>query len=388
MVVSRFAFRGATFFNRTTLNLIDRYLLREWLKILGLVLGACVGLLLMQAMYDDFRDLLEDGATVVDLAVYYMIKLPSYLSVVLPLALLVSLLYTLGQMHRNQEFTALRAAGVGLFSITRSIWGVGVLLCGLTWYINATVIPWSIAESQTIRENLAFRHEVKDRSADRVGIIPNVAFDNRQDGRMWFFNRYSEFTRRGYGVTVVQLDDERREVSRLLAREAWFDAERAGWVFRDGREITMEAERIEVVGTRRFDEQVRTDFKEDPELMLIFDARPQDLSFTQLRRIIEHFTRDENPKLTAYQVRYYGVLAETFGPLIIIALAIPFAVSGVRVNPVVGVSKSLGLFVVYFLLLKTATTLGGRDLVPPLWAALAPNIAMLGAGAWFMARVR
>ena len=31
--------------------------------MLGLVLGACLGLLLMQAMYDDFRDLLQDGAS-------------------------------------------------------------------------------------------------------------------------------------------------------------------------------------------------------------------------------------------------------------------------------------------------------------------------------------
>ncbi len=356
--------------------------------MLGLVLGACVGLLLMQALYDDFRDLLEDGATVVDLTVYYMIKLPSYLSVVLPLALLVSLLYTLGQMHRNHEFTALRAAGVGLLRITRSVWIAGVVLCGVTWYINATVIPWSIAESRTIRENLAFRNEIKDRSADRVGITSGVAFDNRQDGRMWFFNRFSEFTRRGYGVTVVELDAERREKSRMMAREAWLDARQGGWVFRDGREITMDVERGEVEGTARFAEKVRTDFQEDPELMLIFDARPQDLSFTELRRIIEHFTVGENPKLTAYQVRYYSVLAETMGPLIILALAIPFAVSGVRVNPVVGVSKSLGLFVVYFLLLRTSTTLGGREVIPALWAALLPNLTMLAAGIWFMARVR
>lgn len=362
--------------------------MREWLKRLGLVLGACLGLLLMQALYDDFRDLLEDGATAVDLAVYYTIKLPSYLSVVLPLALLVSLLYTLGQMHRNQEFTALRAAGVGLFRITRGIWLVGVLLCGATWYINATVIPWSITESQTIRENLAFRNEVKDRAADRVGITANVAFDNRHDGRMWFFNRYSEFTRRGYGVTVVSLDEQRRETSRLLAREAWLDTARGGWVFKDGREITLEPDGEQVEGTKEFHEQLRKEFQEDPELMLIFDARPQDLSFTQLRRLIDHFTADENPKLTAYQVRYYGVLAETAGPLIIIALAIPFAVSGVRVNPVVGVSKSLGLFIVYFLLLKVSTALGGREVLPALWAALLPNIVMLASGVWFMARVR
>lgn len=356
--------------------------------MLGIVLGACLGLLLMQAMYDDFRDLLADGAGAQDLVIYYAIKLPSYLSVVLPLALLVSLLYTLGVLHRNHEITALRAAGVGLFSITRSIWVAGVLLCGLTWYVNATVIPWSVEESRVIRENLEFRNEVKDRSVDRVGMRPSVAFDNRADGRMWFFNRYSQFTRRGYGVTLVELDKDRRETRRTLAREAWADPKRGGWVFRDGRELTVNAEDGEVESTVQFAEKTRPEFDEDPALMMIYDEKPQDLSFTELGRIIGYFQENENPKLTAYQVRYYGVLAETLGPLIIIALAVPFAVSGVRTNPVVGVSKSLGLFVVYFVLLKLCGTLGARDVIPALWAALLPSVAMLGAGGWFLARVR
>ena len=356
--------------------------------MLGLVLGATLGLLLMQALYDDFRDLLADGAKFNDLAIYYMIKLPSYLSVVLPLALLVSLLYTLGLMHRNHEITALRAAGVGLFRITRSIWVAGVLLCGVTWYINATVIPWSVEASRDIRTNLAYRSELQNRSVDRVGMKPSVAFDNRHDGRVWFFNRYSQFTQRGYGVTVVEMDAQRREKSRMMAGEAWLDPKRSGWVFRNGREITLNVDDGSVEGTALFAEKVRTDFKEDPELMLIFDARPQDLSFTELRRIIDYFSIDDNPKLTAYQVRYYGVLAETLGPLIIIALAIPFAVSGVRVNPVVGVSKSLGLFVVYFILLKTCGTLGGRDVIPAMWAALLPSLLMMATGLGFLARVR
>jgi lipopolysaccharide export system permease protein len=356
--------------------------------MLGLVLGATLGLLLMQAMYDDFRDLLGDGARGIDLVIYYMIKMPSYLSVVLPLALLVSLLYTLGQMHRNHEITALRAAGVGLFRITRGIWVVGVLLCGVTWYINATVIPWSLAESANIRDNIEYRHESKRRTADRVGAKNSVAFDNRKDGRMWFFNRYSQFTRRAYGVTVVELDSQRRETSRLLATEAFRDTAKGGWVFHDGRVITINPDGGEVEGTEQFREKVRRGYNEDPALMLIFDDYPQDLSFTELRRIIDYFSIDDNPKLTAYLVRYYGVMAETLGPLIIIALAIPFAVSGVRVNPAVGVTKSLGLFVLYFVLLKTCATLGGRDVIPALWAALLPSGVMLGTGMVFFARVR
>jgi lipopolysaccharide export system permease protein len=386
--VSRFAFRGPTLFNGRLLNLIDRYLLREWLKMLGLVLGATLGLLLMQAMYDDFRDLLQAGAVFVDIVVYYMVRLPSYLSVVLPLSVLVSLLYTLGLMHRNHEITALRAAGVGLFRITRGIWAAGLLLCAITWVINAMVIPWSETASDRIRENLEYRNQVRDRSVDKVGMVPSVSFDNRKDGRMWFMNRYSRFTRHGYGVTVVQLDAQRRETSRLLAREAWRDESAGGWVFSEGRELTMDPENDEVTATRQFDKTSRPGFKEDPALMMIFDARPKDLSFTELRRIIDYFSIDDNPKLVAYQVRFYGLLAETLGPLIIIALAIPFAVSGVRVNPVVGVSKSLGLFAVYFVLLKLSATLGDRAVIPALWAALLPSAAMLATGLGLMARVR
>jgi lipopolysaccharide export system permease protein len=131
-----------------------------------------------------------------------------------------------------------------------------------------------------------------------------------------------------------------------------------------------------------------TYYTEDPSLMLVFDVKPKDLSFFELRRIIEYFQIDDNPKLTIYLIRYYEVLTSTLGPLIVIAIAIPFAVSGVRVNPAVGVSKSLGLFLLYFVLMKFATALGVRGTLDPLLAACAPNVAMLLAGAWFFTRMR
>lgn len=371
------------------MTLIDRHLLREWLSMLGLVLCATLGLLLMQAMYDDFRDLLSDGATFTDVVVYYAVKLPSYLSVVLPLTLLVSSLYALGQLHRNNEITAMRAAGLGLFRITRVLWLAGGFLCVVMWYINATVIPWSVEESRTLLQNLQFRAEAKAASAvDRIGTTTGVAFDNQRQNRMWYFNRYSRFTGRGYGVTVSELDPQRREKTRISAAEASYDPARGSWTFHQGRETWLDPETGEVIRTVAFAEKPIPHFREDPALMLVFDLKPADLSFSELSRIIEYFSVDENPKVVTYAVRYYGLLAETLGPLIILAIAIPFAISGVRVNPAVGVSKSIGLFLLYFLLLKLCTALGGREIMTPLWAALLPNLAMLLVGVGFSLRVR
>lgn len=370
------------------MNLIDRHILREWLGMLGLVLGATLGLLLMQALYEDFRDLLELGAGALDMGFYFAVKLPSYLAVVLPLAILLSLLYALGTLHRNLEITALRAAGLGLVRITRSIWAAGVVLCGVMWALNATVIPWSVEESRAVWDSLEYRSEVQRRSADRVGASTLVAFDNRAEQRMWFMNRYSRFTGRGYGVMVSEMDERRREKTRLTAREAAPDPGGLGWVFRDGRETWLDPETGEVMRTRAFGEHHAPHYLEDPEVMLVFDVKPDDLSFRELRRVIAHHRAEDNPKVTAYAVRYYGMLANTLGPLIIIAIAVPFAVAGVRVSPAVGVSKSLGLFLVYFILLKISTAVGGRGLIEPWLAALLPNLIMLGVGVGFFLRGR
>ena len=191
------------------MSLIDRYLLREWLAIFALVVGACLGLLQMQAMYDEMRDLLDVGAGLIDVTFYFVVALPSYLAVVLPLGLLLSLLYALGRLHRNQEVTAMRAAGLGVFRITRSIWIAGVLLCGIAWYLHTTLIPWSVEESRSVLQGLRFRQDAQAVQADRVGATTTVAFDNQREGRVWFMNRYSRYTDRGYGVSVSELDAQR-----------------------------------------------------------------------------------------------------------------------------------------------------------------------------------
>jgi lipopolysaccharide export system permease protein len=371
------------------MSLIDRYVLREWLGALALVLGATVGLLLMQAMYDDLGDLLDVGAGLVDVVFYYVVKLPSFLSVVLTLSLLLSLLFTLGRLHRNLEITAMRAAGMGYFRITRVIWVSGVLLCGVTWYLNGTVIPWSVETSRDILQDLRIRGQGQVERVDQVEAVFSVAFDNRSENRMWFMNRFSRYTYRGYGVLVTELDAERREKTRLQAREAWYDPSRTAWVFLDGRETWVDPDTGEVQRTLAFDEKVVAHYQEDPALMLVFDQKASDLSFFELERVMAfHQAEDDDPKVKLYAVRYYGLLAETLGPLIIIALAIPFAVSGVRVNPAVGVSKSIGLFLLYFVLFKASGALGSRGTLDPMWAALAPNLVMLLLGIVLMLRVR
>jgi lipopolysaccharide export system permease protein len=370
------------------LNTGDRHHQREWLQILGLVLLATCGLLVVQVLYDDFRSLRELGARGLVLWTYLAVTLPSFLALVLPVALLISLMFTLGKLHRANELTAMRAAGVGFMRLTAPVWLVGFACCALTWWLNATVVPWSVEESRSLRDELQFQRDAKALAPDRVGASYSVAFDNPQERRMWFFNRYSRFTKHGYGVSVSELDAKRREQVRIVASEAWLDVGKRAWVFKDGRELTFAPESGELTGSVPFVMKVREAYSEDPGLMLLTDRRPVDLSLHELQELIGYLESEKNPKAVPYAVRYFGLIADTVVPLLVIAMAIPFSVTGVRVNPAVGVSKSLGLFFLYYVLTNFAASLATKEIVEPALAAWLPNLGMAGVALWLFTRVR
>ena len=356
--------------------------------MLVLLLAATMGVLMMTALYDNFRELIQIGAGLGDMLLYYATLMPSYLSIVLPLSMLLSLLFVLTKLHRNNELTAVRSAGLNIFATTRALWMAGIVFCGVSLLLNARVVPWSVEASRSLLEGFQYRAEARTAPGGTLGLVASVVFDNQRQNRMWFINRYSRFTQTAYGVTVSELDGHRREKTRLLAREARYDVIRQSWTFKQGREMWFDPERGELQRTVAFAEKTIPYFHEDPSLMLLIDRKPTELSFNELGRIVDYFSSEENPKVVRYEVRYYGLLADTIGPLIILAIAIPFAMSGVRVSPAVGVSKSIGLFFTYYILTNLATVLGGKGLLEPVWAALMPNLAMVGLATYFFGRMR
>ncbi len=370
------------------MNTLDRHLLREWLHILGLVLAMTCGLLVVQVCFDDLHTLRDAGAGGLELAQYILVTIPSFLAIVLPLALLVSLLFTLAKLHRANELTAMRAAGVGILRMTAPVWVVGVLCCGLAWWLNTSLVPWSVERSQAMKDAIEFRHEAAALPPDEIGAVDDIAFESPAAGRIWFFNRYSEATRRGYGVTVSQLDSRRRETARLIAAEAWRDAARGGWVFRAGRDERFDPDTGELLASFPFGEKFEPGYGEDPSLMLLVGRRPIDLSLFELRRLVRYFARENPSDGVGYAVRYYSLIADTLGPLIAIAIAIPFAVTGVRVNPAVGVSKALGLFVVYYLLENLAAAAATKLWLDPQVAAWLPDAGLSVLAVWLFARLR
>ena len=370
------------------MSLIDRHVLGQWLKAFGLMLTALLGLLILVDMQHNLGDFTQSRAGFFEVFYYYAVLLPGNVPLVLQISVLLSLLYSLGQMHRNNEFTAMRTAGLGIFQITRSIWLCGGLLVVIVWYLNASLIPWSVEEARRVRERIIVSARAAHPGGEERGLVPAVGFVNPRGGRIWFFNRFNEITNRGYGVTLGLLDAKQREVRRLVAKEAFFDGERRTWVFLSGRELLFNPDGGELLRPRAFDRHVEPDVADDPALMLLYRKSPADLSRFELRRGLDDLAGGNEARSRRLAVEFERRRADPFGVLIVMALAVPFAISGVRVNPAVNISKSIGLFFAYFLLARLGALLGSFGTLDPITAAWLPDGAMLAVAAWFFLRLR
>ena len=98
--------------------------------------------------------------------------------------------------------------------------------------------------------------------------------------------------------------------------------------------------------------------------------------------MVDYLKPAEDPRLATYAVTFYDRLFSPVSCLIILGLAIPFSVTGVRTNPFVGVSKAMGLLFLYYILLNVAQ-FAGTSGFDPLIAASLPNIAAFLLIGWY-----
>src|SRR2546429_2429016 len=96
------------------MRLLDRYVLRELLIPLGFCLCFFLVFWISFDLFSELGNYQKNNLLIGDVAEYYLVKIPEFLVLVMPMALLLALLYTLTNHARYHELTAMRAAGVSL----------------------------------------------------------------------------------------------------------------------------------------------------------------------------------------------------------------------------------------------------------------------------------
>jgi lipopolysaccharide export system permease protein len=350
--------------------LLDRYVFQSWLRLFLLtILGFPIVATLID-LTDNLKKLLDRGIPFGGIALGYAYLLPEKMFEIIPAAVLVATVFTVGTLGRHSELTAAKAGGISFHRFVLPIYVGAVFAAGLCLALEELApamterkvqIHGERAGSRGQRYNFVYR-------AERGWVYTVRTLDSRD-------NRLTDIVLTRQSAILPSLA--------ITADSATWDS--TGWRLWGGasRAIVDGAEQASF----RFRSMRLSSMKELPSDLLAEPRRPEEMRYAELGRYIEAV---ENSGSDAGKVRVMRALklAVPATCIIIAFFGAPLAMTSYRAGTAIGIGISLATTIVFLLLVQLSQALGGGGLVKPELAAWLPNAVFGLAAVVLLVRAR
>jgi len=351
---------------------LDRYVLREWLRVLVITALGFPIVVIVIDLTDRLGAYLGRGLTKQQVALAYVYYLPETVFMVLPAAVLFATVFTIGVLGRHSELVAAKASGVSFHRLCRPLFvaAAGVVLLGIAL---AEVAPIAT----TRRLELLGEKAIRSTSA-----------------RYNFVYRAEQ----GWVYAIRSLDIGQRQMRDLILTRAGTGTEYPTIVVAAPRAVYSDTTRIWTLkrGTQRFlgtgERELAVSFdsarmrvlRETPAALLAEPKAPEEMRYAELGRYIDALARSgtDHKKLRVKQALKLSV---PFTCIIIALFGAPLAITSPRQGAAFGIAVSLATTVVFLIGIQLSQAVGAGGIIPPTLAAWVPN-AIFGVAAVVLLR--
>lgn len=362
------------------MKLIDKYLLRTFLVPLVYCLAAFSLIYVVYDLFDNLPDFIDAETPLPQVFRFYVYLMPSVLVIIVPVSLLLSALYSLSRLTKNNELTAMRASGISLFRMMLPLVGIGVLFSLGVAAVHETVGPWSAYWCQ-----MFVRQERRKNDID-VHLAHNLACKNEVARRIWMLDSFDTRTFNMERITVIQQREDGSDESRVQARQGrWLDGR---WWF---AELTLQNYDGEgnPVGPPRFEaRREMAEYTEAPSDFVNEIKDPEYLSSLELLHFLRTHRHLSKGTIARIRVDLHNRLAMPWMCLIVTLIGIPFGAQTGRKGAFLGVLLAVTLFFGFYVLVNVGLAVGKKQIIDPWLAGWTPNLVFFVLGSVLVYRMR
>jgi LPS export ABC transporter permease LptG len=369
--VPRFSVPGPTILDGYVMRLCARTLLLSGAVLLGLF---------YIATFIDLSDKLFKGTATGGMVVRLLwFATPQYVYYIIPIAVLIGTLVTIGTITKNSELIVMKACGISLYRIAAPLLAVALIASAGLFLLEERVLAYANRRADAIDDAVRGR---RPRSGDAL----NRRWLVGQNGSIYHYVYYDRAANELHSLWVYDVDRPRRALKTVTflsqakyrgprgSEDTQWEA-RAGWV----REILPKA------AFSRFDN--RTVRLESPSYFGSEEPDADLMSYSELSAYVNAL-RAGGFNVVPYLVSLHRKVAFPFVTLVMTLIAVPFAVTTGKRGALYGIGAGIALAIVYWTTISVCAAIGSAGLMTPILAAWAPNILFGIAAVYLVLTVR
>jgi len=354
------------------MQILNRYLLKQFLSVLLFAILSFWIIFLIVDLVEHIDLFIDRQATPSSVIRYYLYYSPYILVLVSPIAMLLSSLFSLGLLARQNELLAMKSSGISLYRILLPLLGLALGISFLVMLAGNFLIPYTNQKSLKIR---AREIEKKNKGME---VSFNDIYLQTENQQIIYLNHYNSQKKAGEGVLFQTFSDfgsagkNNRIKEEILAEKILWDGK--GWLFLNGSHrifsdsVTSFPEKYV-----QFERILRLDLKLKPEALTKEQKLPEEMSYKELKsyvRLKQRTGQDTAKEKTDLYMKISFPLAN----LIIVLFGCTLATSPRRSGLALSFAISLGISFVYYTFLRLGQSFGYSHKLPPLLAAWISNL--------------
>jgi lipopolysaccharide export system permease protein len=358
------------------MTILSKHIFGEFIRyFLGIVLGILIVYLCMDFLQkaDNF---IAAKANIKQVTAYFLYSLPAMMASSLPIAALLAVLLSLGNLSRHNEIIAMRAGGASLGMIITPVLVGGVLISAFGFANNEYIMPRYTARANYIK-NVEIDHKP-----------PKVVFQQRKlwlrgpDNSIANIDLITPDRNEMIGINIFKMSKDFSVRERITAGSLLW--ENGAWRLKNSRKYI-----ISESGTREepADGEVFNIVDSPADLGMIAKTA-EEMSFPELWDYVKRL-KMSGYKAVRYEVELHNKLAFPLASLLMVLIATPLSIQKVRSG---GFAKGIALAVliafIYWALMSAGTALARSGAIQPVQGAWMANVLFGTASCYVLFRMQ
>ena len=358
------------------MRILDRYLVNRFTHSLLYCLCLFSLLFIVIDVFNNLDDFLKSGVDVQIIATYYLFSVPLILVQVVPMAVLVSILYVLGNLSRHNEISAMKASGVSSFHILAPYLFIGAVISFGIFLVSERVVPRTSITSASIMEGLIEKGKKKfqERSIQNATLFT-------KGNRMVYAREYELATDTLYDIVLFEDDPHRLLQTKIAAKKGAYEDGR--WRFYDTIEYRMNR-RGELDGEPRFSDRITVDLEAKPSDFLRESLSVEYMNTKQLDEYIRHLQNVSRKLVQKMRVDFHYKIAFPFVSFVVMLIGAPLAMRADRGGALLGIGTSVAIVMLYYGINSVVLALGKGGHLPPVFSAWFSNLFFATVGLYLI----
>lgn len=340
------------------MTLIQRYYIKEFLRLFGiLVTGLSIVASLIE-LINRIDDFMPHGPSIGNLIYYCLLNIPNYFLYSMPVCILLSSLFVMGNAGRRRETVAIRSSGGSLKKMLSIFVYTGIIMTLFAFLAGEFISPPALRKAHKLRDSLSKRGDHNNRKifwGDTIWLRSKEAII-----KVELYLQDREIIK---GISIFKMDgdmlSERIEADYAGWRPAWEGNRQTGgvWVLEKGTLYNIKTGDVTPF------KELQVDFIGSPRLFSEEARKPEEMNLKELvnytRRLKEAGFKN-NKLIVDMQSR----IAYPLINLIMMVLGLSLASSGEMRSGLITAAIGIGISLFYWLCLSLALSMSYAGIMP------------------------